>query len=151
MTGRKYKWIVISCGLVSAIFLQLAYARYSHLATARGLDLGYAWQLWGLAPGAFCVLVWAFQKRKWLRLAGMVASIGVLGYSTWSLALAFAPYASGGDMAGLVTLAGAFAFVLTIVWSLVALLIGGVSGLVASGGRGATPRPNALLERTRDR
>lgn len=150
MTNRKYQWIVISCGLASAFFLQVAYARYSYLATARGMDLGYAWQLWAYAPGAFCLLVWAFQKRKWLQIAGMVASIGVLGYSAWSLALTFAPYAFGGDMAGLVTLAGVFAFVLTIGWSIVALLIGWVSGLVASDGGDTTPRPNTSPERTRE-
>jgi len=123
MCDRNYQLIVLSTSMASAACLLLAYTHYSNQAMASGLDLGWVWQLWALAPGAFCVLVWNFQTRHWLQTAGMVSTIGVLVYSVWVLVRALTT-GLGGDMAGLVTLDGLLALGVTIGWSGLALLIG---------------------------
>ncbi len=123
MSVREYQWIVLSSSVGSAVFLLIAYTHYSELAIARGWDLGWVWQLWALVPGAFCVFVWLFQKRQWVRSAGIVSTLGVLVYSAWILARALTN-GLGGDMDGLVTLDGILALGVAIGWSGLALLFG---------------------------
>jgi hypothetical protein len=125
VNNRKYQRLVLLSSAASAACLLVAFMHYSDLALASGRDLGWMWQLWALAPGLFCVLVWLFQTRPWLRSAGVVSTLGVLAYSAWVLVWAFAA-GLGGDMAGLVTLGGMLALGVAIAWSGVALLIGWV-------------------------
>ncbi len=122
VSDHRYRFIVLLSSAGGAVCLLLAYMRYSELASARGLDLRWVWQAWASVPAAFCVCVWLFQTRPWLRIAGVVSTLGVLAFSGWVLILALTS-GSAGDMFGLVTLNGILALGVTVGWSAVGLLI----------------------------
>jgi hypothetical protein len=126
MSDRKYLRIVFWSSLASAVCLVVAFAHYTEMVRVRGTDIGFAWVLWGLVPGTFCSIVWPFQRRDWLRRAGVVSTVGVLAYSVWVLFRAFTTYSHGfgGDMGFLIGLEGVLAFVVTLGWSILALPIG---------------------------
>jgi hypothetical protein len=123
--GRKYPWIVLSSSLISAIFLLIGEARFSALVAERGWHFGSAWILWAIAPGAFCVTIWVFQRRDWLQLAGVVSAAGVLMYSTLFLLFALSTEEVNGH--SLIPF-GYSHLALGIVWSVFALPIGWFGG-----------------------
>jgi peptidoglycan/LPS O-acetylase OafA/YrhL len=121
MVGRKYPWIVLGSCLVSAICLLIGEARFAALAAERRWHFGSAWIFWAIAPGAFCVITWLFQRRDWAQLAGLVSTGGFLIYSVLFLLLA----ATTEEVNGHSLLPfGYFHFALAIVWSVIALPIG---------------------------
>ncbi len=122
-SDSKYQRIVIASSIASAACLLVAYSHNCDLAISSGSDPRWTWQLWALVPGIFCVLVWSFQTRRWLRSAGLVSTLGVLAYSAWVLGRTFMT-GLGGDMAGLVVLDGILALGVTLGWSALALMIG---------------------------
>jgi peptidoglycan/LPS O-acetylase OafA/YrhL len=121
MDGRRYPWIIFVAGITSAACLVTSYARYHDLAAARDWNIGSAGFLLALVPGAFCVVVWIFQRRHWLRRAGLMASLGVLAYSIYSLLRALVTDRLGGDMGFMVEFQSIFDVVLTLGWSVLAL------------------------------
>ena len=125
MFGRKYPWIVLSSCLVGAICLLIAEARFSALAAERGWNFGSAWILWAIAPGAFCVIIWLFQRRDWLQLAGVTSTVGVLLYSALFLLFAL----STKEVSGHSLLPSGYSHLaLSILWSLLALPFGWFGG-----------------------
>jgi hypothetical protein len=128
VVSRKYFWIIFGSSVASMACLLISYTHYVELGEARGWDLNSGWQWLALFPGGFCIIVWLFQTRPWLRAAGIVSTIGVLCYSVLSLMNALATQRLSGDMGFLVSLEGLFAVVVTVGWALVALLIGWLGG-----------------------
>jgi len=123
MFGRKYPLIVLSLSLVSVLCLLIAERRFFDLALAYGWNMGSNWILWALLPGIFCLIVWSFQKKDWLQLAGVVSTAGVLVYSFLYLGFAMTTEAVNGHSVFL-GVQGVFGVVVTLAWSVVALLIG---------------------------
>ena len=130
MFGRKYPWIVLSSSLVSAICLLLGEQRFSALAAERGWHFGSAWILWAIAPGAFCVAIWLFQRRDWSQLAGVVSAVGVGTYSVCFLLFALSTEEVNGHW---LLPFGYSHLALSIVWSVFALPIGWFGGRGAGG------------------
>ena len=128
MHHRKYFWIILASSVVSIACLFFSYTRYIDLGAARGWDLDSGWQWWSLFPGSFCIIVWLFQTRTWLRVAGVVSTLGVLCYSVLSLLNSLATDRLGGDMGFLVSLEGLLGAAITVGWALIALLIGWLGG-----------------------
>src|SRR4051812_44041801 len=121
MGGRKYPWIIFLAGLTSAACLVCAYARYSELALARGWNFGADGFLLAIVPGTFTIIVWMFQRRLWLRRAGLIAALGILAYSIFSLLRALATHRLSGDMGFMVSFDGLIDVVVTLGWSVLGL------------------------------
>jgi hypothetical protein len=148
MFGRKYPLIVLSSSLISAICLLVGEARFSALAAEHGWHFGSAWILWAIAPGAFCVTIWLFQRRDWSQLAGVVSTVGVLVYSVFFLLFALTTERVNGH--SLIPFGYAH-LALSITWSALALPIGWFGGRTDGyESAGSQARPNKSLERTRE-
>jgi len=152
MGSRSYPWIVFASGLASAVCLILAYVHYADLAVERGWYFGSEGLILAPVPGVFCIVFWMFQRRPWMRDAGLMTALGVLAYSAYSILRALRTDRLSGDMGFLVAYEGAFAIALTLGWSVLALIC---CWLAARNGarnqRHSRLQPNNSLERTRGR
>jgi len=121
MFGRKYRWIVLISSLVSVMCLLVGEAHFSGLAAERGRNLGSAWILWAVVPGAFGTAIWLFQRQDWLQLAGVLSTAGALVYSVFFVLIALSTERLGGHS---LLLPGYAHFVLILAWSVLAMPIG---------------------------
>jgi hypothetical protein len=123
VVGRQYSRIVLYSSLAAAVCLLFANARYSELAAARGWSFGSSGFVLAIVPSTLCILFWIFQKRIWIRYAGVIATLGVLAYSAYVLLRALTTHRLSGDMAFLIELEGVVTVAVTLGWSILALVV----------------------------